>query len=109
MTRAIADTKKNWLIFLTCLSERFFTPRIPVNGIICVLQKVRAGFINQAVCMRWNMVCVFRTTHFPSSTLYAPGEFGGMVSTVSLYLRAISKPVAVAQPFAFSLRLSVLA
>lgn len=45
----IAAAKYYWLIFGLCLSQGFFSPRIPVNRIMCMLQEVRRLFIYQAV------------------------------------------------------------
>jgi hypothetical protein len=49
VTRRIADAEKNGFIFLFGPPERFFSPGIPVHGIVSMLQKVRAGFMDQAI------------------------------------------------------------
>ena len=48
----ITDGEKNGFIFLVCFFEGFVTPGIPVDGIIGVLEKVRAFFVNETVLIQ---------------------------------------------------------
>ncbi len=37
VTGGITDRQQNWFILLACETQRFFTPRIPVDGVLSVL------------------------------------------------------------------------
>ena len=51
MTGAIPNGKENGLVFLLRLIKSLIPPRIPINRIMGMLQKVWAFFVNQPVCM----------------------------------------------------------
>ena len=61
MAGGITNRKKNWLIFPTRLGKRFLAPRIPIDRIMRVLQKVRRLFARQPV--RENVIGRFLFSH----------------------------------------------
>jgi hypothetical protein len=51
MAGGIADTEKNGFILPLCTTQSLLSPRIPIHWIMSVLQKIRAGFMNQPIRM----------------------------------------------------------
>ncbi len=55
----VANREKDWFIFASCFGESFFAPRIPINRIMRVLQKVRRLLLREPVrvlgCSRFNL------------------------------------------------------
>jgi hypothetical protein len=47
----VADTEKNGFVFFFGTMERFLSPGIPIHWIMSVLQKIRAGLMNQPIRM----------------------------------------------------------
>src|SRR5262249_33887559 len=45
----VTDAQKDWAVFAVSPFERLRTPGIPIDGIVCVLQKIRTGFIDEAI------------------------------------------------------------
>jgi len=59
MTGGISDAQKHGFILRFGFLERFAAPRMPVNGIVCVLKKIRRGFILQPVHFISPVVIIF--------------------------------------------------
>ena len=51
VTRRITDAQQNRLVISFRLAERRFSPRMPIDGIVRVLEQVRTGLVNQRVCV----------------------------------------------------------
>src|SRR5437868_5163563 len=49
MASGIPNANQYWFILILCPLQSFFTPGIPVNGIMCMLQKVWTGFIDEMI------------------------------------------------------------
>jgi hypothetical protein len=49
MARGVADAEENGFVFFLGSSESFFPPGIPIHRVMSMLQKIRAGFVNQPV------------------------------------------------------------
>jgi len=45
----IADGEQDRLVFPPGLSQGFFPPRIPVHGIMGMLQEIRAGLVDEVI------------------------------------------------------------
>jgi hypothetical protein len=45
MAGRITNAEKYRFVFRFGLQQRFFTPRIPLDGVVRVLQKIRTGFL----------------------------------------------------------------
>ena len=52
VTRGVADREQDRLVLLTCTRERLFSPRVPVDGVVGVLQEIRARLVRQAIHAR---------------------------------------------------------
>jgi hypothetical protein len=44
MTSGITYTEENGFVFLPGFRQSLFTPRVPVNWVVFVLQEIRGGF-----------------------------------------------------------------
>ncbi len=49
MTGGISDREEDRFVFLACLRESFFAPRIPIDRIVSVLEKIRRFFPREPV------------------------------------------------------------
>src|SRR5205085_10227803 len=49
MTGRVADAQKDRLVLSPRFSQSLFAPRIPVHGVVCVLQEIRAGLVLQTI------------------------------------------------------------
>src|SRR3989304_1995022 len=49
MTGSISNAQKNWLIFCSGTGKSLFSPGIPINWIMGMLEQVRRVFINQTI------------------------------------------------------------
>ena len=49
VTRRITDAQQHRFVLAARFFKRFFTPRIPIDRIVSVLQKIRTGFVDQVV------------------------------------------------------------
>ena len=45
----VADAEKNWFVFSFGFVESFLTPRIPVHGVVSVLEQVGAFLVYQPI------------------------------------------------------------
>ncbi len=57
MASGIADAQKNRFVFVVGYTEGFFASEVPVHPVLSVLEKMRTGFIGQAI---WHECCVSR-------------------------------------------------
>ena len=51
VTRRISNAKQDWLLSALGKLKCLFAPGKPIHWIVSVLKKVRAGLVDQAVCM----------------------------------------------------------
>jgi hypothetical protein len=51
MTRGVANAEENGAIFFPGPTQGLFSPWIPFDRIMGMLEEIRAGFMNQAVCI----------------------------------------------------------
>ena len=51
MAGGVADTEKNGFVFFFSPGKSFLSPRKPIHWIMSVLQKIRAGLMNQPIRM----------------------------------------------------------
>ena len=51
VTDSISDAHKNRDVFLFSNFKRLVAPWVPVNRIMCVLQKIRTFFFNECICV----------------------------------------------------------
>ena len=49
MAGRVADRKKDRFVFVASALQRLFTPRIPIHGVLGVLQEVGTGFVSEAI------------------------------------------------------------
>src|SRR6478752_9012923 len=49
VTGGISNTYQYWFIFFNCFLQSSITPGIPLNRIVCMLQQVRTGLMNQVI------------------------------------------------------------
>jgi len=49
MAGRVANAQVYWLILGSRLGKRFFAPRVPIDGIVCVLHEVRTRFVDKAI------------------------------------------------------------
>ena len=49
MARRVADAQQDRLVLAACAIERFRSPRIPIDRIVCVLQEIRTGLVREAI------------------------------------------------------------
>jgi len=49
VTGAVAHREKNRLVLAARRFKRFGSPRVPVDGVVLMLQKIRRSFVGQAV------------------------------------------------------------
>jgi hypothetical protein len=45
----ITDTEQDWFVFLSGATQSFIGPRIPIDRIVRMLEKVRTGFLDEAI------------------------------------------------------------
>ena len=55
----ITDREKDRFVFLARFGERFFAPRIPIDRIVRVLEKIRRLLAGQPICVLGNFHCAF--------------------------------------------------
>jgi hypothetical protein len=46
MAGGVSNGEENGFIFLLCSTQSFFSPRIPINGVVGVLEEIGAGFMD---------------------------------------------------------------
>jgi hypothetical protein len=49
VTGGIADGEKDGLTVPLCQSKRFLAPRMPIYGVVRVLQEIWTGFVGEAI------------------------------------------------------------
>ena len=59
MARRIANTHQDWLVLRFCFLQCLLSPRVPIHGIVGVLQQVNTRFINQLIGMFMHVFHLF--------------------------------------------------